>query len=129
MLHSSKPQTLAPALTDSLAGLASWIVEKMWRSTDNDGDVKSAISRDDILTNRTVYRATETVGSSMRVSCETVRNPGVFGRAAVPTAFLMSPKDMFPTPRSWVERTARVDRWTEIDRRGHFRGGGAGARR
>ncbi|MBA3415781.1 MAG: epoxide hydrolase [Chloroflexia bacterium] len=120
MLHASKPQTLAPALNDSPAGLASWIVEKLWRWSDNDGNVESAIARDDILANLTVYWATGTIGSSMRLYYETVRNPGGFGRAEVPTAMLMSPRDMFPTPREWVERSFRVDRWTEIDRGGHF---------
>ena len=38
----------------------------------------------------------------------------------MPTAYLMTSKDLFPTPRAWVERTSRVDRWTEIDRGGHF---------
>ena len=56
----------------------------------------------------------------MRLYYETVRNPGGFGRAEVPTAMLMSPRDMFPTPREWVERSFRVDRWTKIDRGGHF---------
>ena len=32
----------------------------------------------------------------------------------------MSSKDMFPTPREWVERFSRVDRWTEVERGGHF---------
>ena len=27
---------------------------------------------------------------------------------------------MFPTPRDWVARTARIDRWTEIETGGHF---------
>jgi pimeloyl-ACP methyl ester carboxylesterase len=38
----------------------------------------------------------------------------------VPTAHLMSSKDMFPTPREWVERFSRVDRRTEVERGGHF---------
>ena len=33
---------------------------------------------------------------------------------------MMSPKDMFPTPREWVERSYNVERWTDIDRGGHF---------
>lgn len=32
----------------------------------------------------------------------------------------MLPADMFRTPREWVERTGRVDRWAELDRGGHF---------
>ena len=64
--------------------------------------------------------ATGTIGSSMRLYYETARDPGRWGRAEVPTAMLMSPKDLFPTPRSWAERHGRVDRWTEIGEGGHF---------
>jgi pimeloyl-ACP methyl ester carboxylesterase len=38
----------------------------------------------------------------------------------VPTGYAMLPADMFRTPREWVERTGRVDRWAELDRGGHF---------
>lgn len=33
---------------------------------------------------------------------------------------LMSPKDLFPTPRAWAERSYNVTRWTEIERGGYF---------
>lgn len=120
MVHASKPQTLAFGLNDSPAGLASWIVEKFWRWGDHGGDLDGVFGRDALLTNLTVYWATETINSSIRLYYETVRNPGQWGRSEVPTALLMSGKDMFPTPRAWAERQGRVDRWTEIDRGGHF---------
>jgi pimeloyl-ACP methyl ester carboxylesterase len=120
MEHSSKPQTLAYGLNDSPAGLAAWIVEKFWRWSDNDGNLESRFTKDEILANLTIYWATETIGSSMRLYYETARDPGSWGRVEVPTAMMMSPKDMFPTPREWVERSYKVERWTDIDRGGHF---------
>jgi pimeloyl-ACP methyl ester carboxylesterase len=120
MEHTSKPQTLAYGLNDSPAGLAAWIVEKFWRWSDHGGNLETAFSKDQLLTNLTVYWATETINSSIRLYYEAARDPGQYGRAEVPTAYLMTSKDMFPTPREWVERTSRVDRWTEIDRGGHF---------
>lgn len=120
MEQSSKPQTLAPALNDSPAGLAAWIIEKFRRWSDCDGDLELRFSKDELLTNLTIYWATQTIGSSMRLYYESARDPGQWGRSPVPTAFLMSSKDMFPTPRSWIERSNRIDRWTEIDRGGHF---------
>lgn len=120
MLHSTKPQTLAVGLNDSPAGLAAWIVEKFWRWGDHGGDLEGVFGRDALLTNLTIYWATETINSSIRLYYETVRNPGRWGASQVPTAMLMSPKDMFATPREWAERQGRVDRWTEIDRGGHF---------
>lgn len=119
MLHSSKPDTVAVALNDSPAGLAAWIIEKFRAWTDTE-DVVARYGRDRLLANLTLYWATGTIGSSMRLYYETVRDPGQWGRVEVPTAMLMTPHDMFPTPRAWAERGYNVQRWTEIDRGGHF---------
>lgn len=121
MEQSSKPQTLAYGLNDSPVGLAAWLVEKFRRWSDCGGEVEKRFSKDELLTNLTIYWATETINSSMRLYYETVRDPGQWGgRVEVSTGMLMSSKDMFPTPREWVERSYRVDHWTEIDRGGHF---------
>ncbi|MEV0005096.1 epoxide hydrolase family protein [Micromonospora sp. NPDC050980] len=118
MEHSSKPQTLAHALNDSPAGLASWILEKFHRWSDGG---LAAYSRDELLTNLTVYWATGTIGSSMRLYYETVRSShAAWGRVEVPTGMAMSDRDMFPTPREWVERSYRVVHWTDLPRGGHF---------
>lgn len=120
MLHSTKPQTLASALNDSPAGLASWLVEKFRRWGDTNGNVESRFSKDQLLTNITLYWVTQTIGSSMRLYYETARDPGQWGAVKVPVAMLMSPKDMFRTPRAWIERQGPIARWTEIDQGGHF---------
>jgi pimeloyl-ACP methyl ester carboxylesterase len=120
MEHASKPQTLASSLNDSPAGLAAWIVEKFRAWSDCDGAIEKRFSKDDLLTNLTIYWATQTINSSIRLYYEMVRNPGSWGRVEVPTAMLMSPKDLFPTPREWVERSYNVQRWTEIPSGGHF---------
>ncbi len=120
MEHSSKPQTLAFGLNDSPAGLAAWVIEKFRAWSDCGGDLDARFSRDDLLTNLTVYWATQTIGSSMRLYYETMREQGRWGIPAVPTAMLMSPKDMFPTPRAWAERSQTITRWTEIASGGHF---------
>ena len=116
--QSTKPQTLAYPLNDSPAGLAGWLVEKFRRWSDCDGDVERRFSKDQLLTNISIYWFTATIGSSMRLYYETARQSP--GRPQVPTARLMSTRDMVPTPREWVERRSRVDRWTEVDRGGHF---------
>ncbi len=119
MLHASKPDTVAVALNDSPAGLAAWILEKFHAWSDTD-DFVARYGRDRLLANLTLYWATGTIGSSMRLYYETVRDSGQWGRVEVPTAMLMTPHDMFPTPRAWAERSYAVARWTEIDVGGHF---------
>ena len=120
MLHASKPQTLACALNDSPAGLAAWIVEKFRRWSDCGGNVESRFTKDELLTNITIYWVTETINSSMRLYYETMRDPGTWGHPAVPQAMLMSSNDLFPTPREWIARQGMPARYTEIDRGGHF---------
>ena len=100
MEHSSKPQTLAFGLNDSPAGLAAWVIEKFRTWSDCGGDLESRFSSDDRLTNLTVYWATQTIGSSMRLHYETDWEQGRWGIPDVPAGMLMSPKDVFPTPRA-----------------------------
>jgi microsomal epoxide hydrolase len=64
MIQGTRPQSLAPALCDSPAGLAGWMVEKFYLWSDCDGDVESRFTKDELLTNITLYWATDTVGSS-----------------------------------------------------------------
>lgn len=120
MLHASKPQTLAYALNDSPAGLAAWIIEKFRRWSDCNGNLETRFTKDELLTNVMIYWTTQTANSSMRLYYETIRNPGGWGQPRVPVAMLMSSRDMFPTPREWAERQGKPDRYTEINRGGHF---------
>ena len=59
--------TAAFGLTDSPARLAAWIVEKLRAWSDCGGDVERGFTRDEILTNVTLYWLTGTIGSSMRM--------------------------------------------------------------
>jgi len=121
MEQSTKPQTLAYGLSDSPAGLAAWIVEKFRAWSDCGGDVERRFSKDELLANLTLYWATGTIGSSVRLYYESVRDREArWGRVEVPTAMAMFPKDMFPTPREWANRWCAIRRWTEMPRGGHF---------
>lgn len=121
MMHATKPQTLAYGLNDSPAGLAAWIVEKFRTWSDCDGDVERRFTKEELLTNLTIYWATETINSSCRLYYETVhiwRGPGK--RIELPTAMAIFPKDLVPQPREWTERQYNVVRWTQMPRGGHF---------
>jgi len=50
-IQSTKPQTLAYALSDSPVGLAAWIIEKFRAWSDCKGDLKQKFSMDELLTN------------------------------------------------------------------------------
>jgi pimeloyl-ACP methyl ester carboxylesterase len=120
-LQATRPQTVAYGLNDSPIGLAAWIVEKLRRWSDCDGDLDRSFSRDEILTLLTIYWATQTIGSSIRLYYETSHSSTMnWGVPDVPTALAMPPADMFPTPKEWAARFNRIDRWTELTRGGHF---------
>ncbi|HEX5615219.1 MAG TPA: alpha/beta fold hydrolase [Acidimicrobiia bacterium] len=121
-IHGKNPQTLGYGLTDSPAGLASWIVEKFHAWTDHDGNLEDAIDRDHILTNLSVYWFTRTINSSVRLYCESQRAGRFppFDRVEVPVGCAIFPKELVRAPRSWAEHTFNVQRWTRFDRGGHF---------
>lgn len=122
-IQGTKPQTLAVGLNDSPAGLAAWLVEKFRAWTDCDGDLESAVHRDDLLTNLTAYWLTGTAGSSARLYYESVKagSSGPFaGYVSVPTGVGVFPKELYRASRRQVERLYNVVRWTELARGGHF---------
>jgi pimeloyl-ACP methyl ester carboxylesterase len=118
-LHRTKPQTQAVGLTDSPAGLAAWIVEKLraWSL-----DFEKSFTRDEILTNITIYWLTQTIGSSMRMYRANAAIPPaqLARRVEVPSGFSIFAGDIVRAPRSYLERTANVVRFTEPSRGGHF---------
>ncbi|WP_330633227.1 epoxide hydrolase family protein [Halocatena halophila] len=118
--HATKPQTLAYGLNDSPAGLAAWIVEKFRAWSDCGGDIETAFTKDEMLTNLTIYWTTETINSSIRLYYESLHDPGNQGRVEVPTGILMAQNDILPNPREWSERFYQVERWTETSQGGHF---------
>jgi pimeloyl-ACP methyl ester carboxylesterase len=121
-MHRTKPQTAAVGLTDSPAGLAAWIVEKLRAWSDCDGDVERAFSKDEILTNVMIYWLTGTIGSSMRMYRANAAIPPAqhARRVEVPSGFSLFPGDIVRPPRAWLERTTNVVRVTEPARGGHF---------
>src|SRR4051794_39314514 len=103
-MHRTKPQTAAFGLTDSPVGLAAWIVEKLRAWTD--GDFEQAFTRDEILTNVTIYWLTATIGSSMRMYHANSAIPPErrARRVEVPSGFSLFPGDILLPPRAWLER-------------------------
>ena len=115
-LQSTKPMTAAYGLSDSPAGLAGWIVEKLRSWSD---DFAAAFPPDELLTHLTLYWVTNTIGSSFGPYVE--RPPGdPDSRVTVPTAVSVFPKDLVKAPREFAERFFAVRRWVEHDRGGHF---------
>jgi pimeloyl-ACP methyl ester carboxylesterase len=132
-LQGTKPQTLGFALNDSPIGLAAWIVEKYraWSidpddrtsqtSGDPNGDLARRFTKDELLTNITLYWVTQTPTSAARFYYEGRHRPRrERQRVTVPTACAQFPREAVFTPVRWLEARYNLVRWTEMPRGGHF---------
>jgi pimeloyl-ACP methyl ester carboxylesterase len=121
-MHRTKPQTAAVGLTDSPAGLAAWIVEKLRAWSDCGGDVERSFTKDEILTAVSIYWFTSTIGSSMRMyRANAAIDPAQLRRRVeVPSGFSLFPAEIVRPPREWLERSANVAYVGEPPRGGHF---------
>jgi len=119
--QQTRPLTLAPALSDSPAGLLAWIVEKYRAWSDCDGVLSARFQDDELLTAATLYWLTDSISTSLRPYYEYAA--GITTRVrqvTVPTAVALFPHDLTQPPRSWTERSYNVTRYTLMPRGGHF---------
>ena len=125
-IQGTKPQTLGYGLNDSPAGVAAWIVEKFHGWSDlpqgAEGDLEQNFSRDDLLTNISIYWFTGTITSSTRIYYENRNTPAVkpVGYIDVPTGVAIFPAEIYLAPRAWVEAAYDLRHWTMMPRGGHF---------
>jgi pimeloyl-ACP methyl ester carboxylesterase len=121
--QSTKPQTLAYAMTDSPVGLAAWIAEKFRAWSDCNGDIERVFTMDDLLTNISIYWFGHALDASFRFYKENRNRPQTFEpleRVAPPLGVAAFPCELPTPPRSWVARAFNVQRWTEMPKGGHF---------
>jgi len=119
-IQSTKPQTLGFALNDSPAGLAAWIVEKFHAWCDCDGDVEKSFTKNELLTNITLYWVTGTGPSSVRIYYENRVAPANPAKVTVPTACAQFPKEISAPPRKSLEARYNLTRYTLMPHGGHF---------
>ncbi|WP_315822832.1 alpha/beta hydrolase [Paraflavitalea speifideaquila] len=125
MIQSTKPQTLAFGLNDSPVGLASWILEKFNTWSDNKGNIENSFTKDELLTNITIYWVTETINSTIRTYLENARasygpqGPKAPVKVEVPSGVAVFPAEA-PMPIEWARRMVNVKRFTRMPQGGHF---------
>lgn len=126
-LQSTRPLTVAYGLTDSPAALAAWIVDLFRAFSDCGGDIEARFTRDQILTNLTLYWVTATIGSAMRAYYDHEhfeRPPAPGASVEVPAGFAVFADSHRPgaarPPRELAEHAFDVARWTVMPRGGHF---------
>jgi pimeloyl-ACP methyl ester carboxylesterase len=125
--HATKPATLAAALSDSPAGLAAWISEKVvaWSSTRSDGS--PAFDCELLLSTLTLFWTTGTITTSLLPywAHRHLRGAALppHDVSPVPTAVSIFGGERIPfpkPPRELAERYFNVTAWTEHPTGGHF---------
>lgn len=122
-VQSTEPQNLAYGLNDSPAGLAAWMVEKFHGWSDNNGNVESALSKDMMLGDVSLYWLTQTMPSAMHIYYENAKVPLQFGLndyIKLPVAFAKFRKELPTPPRSFIEKGYNIQQWSELPAGGHF---------
>jgi pimeloyl-ACP methyl ester carboxylesterase len=126
--QATRPQTVGYGLVDSPVGQCAWVAEKYWAWTDHDGDPFSALSRDQMLDNISVYWHTATAASSARLYWEdgSARPSNQNARRqrdplAVPVGVSVFPREIVRPSQRWCERYYRDLRfYDQPERGGHF---------
>jgi pimeloyl-ACP methyl ester carboxylesterase len=128
LIMTTRPQTLY-GLSDSPADLASFmldhgdgtgqpgLVEQVLAGTLN-----SALTRDDLLDNITLYWLTNTGISSARLYWENKADFFDAKPITIPFAISVFPDELYQAPRSWAERAYphNLIHYNRLDRGGHF---------
>lgn len=115
--QSTRPNTLAVGLGDSPAGLAAWIVEKLYQWSDCSGDLETVFTRVDVLNWVTAYWVTGAIGTSFAPYAHREPLPAPI---TAPTAFTMFPRNMVSAPREYAARFFDIRSWVEASGGGHF---------
>jgi pimeloyl-ACP methyl ester carboxylesterase len=138
-VQSQAPDAISPALADSPAGLAAYLVPKYRGWSDSGGEVERRFSKDELCDFLTMFWVTGTIASSMRLYLGEARNrwrlapeeriEAAAGCAVFPgemagewgDAEEGAPAPGLNPPREWTERILHdLRRWTEMPAGGHF---------
>jgi len=130
--QNTRPQTIGYALLDSPVALAAWMLDHDTDAYDKvsraflDKDPSGDLTRDNVLDNITLYWLTRTGATAARNYWENTQaavhaagkpRPDV----TLPVGFTVFPGEIFPAPRSWVEKSyPNVTYYNKVDKGGHF---------
>jgi pimeloyl-ACP methyl ester carboxylesterase len=127
-IMTTRPQTLY-GLADSPADLAAFMLDHGDGTGQPglveqalEGNLDSALTRDDILDNITLYWLTNTGVSSGRLYWENKADFFDAKPITIPFAISVFPDELYQAPRSWAERAypRNLIHYNKLDRGGHF---------
>jgi epoxide hydrolase len=118
-IQTTRPQTLAYALTDSPVGQLAWIAEKFRAWTDPSAELpEDAVDRDQLLANVSLYWLTRTGASAAHILYESMHAQEWGEEGPAPTGLAVFGKDS--VTRRLMDPEGKIAHWSEFDRGGHF---------
>ena len=127
-IMATRPQTLY-GLADSPVDLAAFMLDHGDGTGQPglagqalQGNLQSALTRDDILDNITLYWLTNTGVSAARLYWENKADFFNAKNISIPFAISVFPDELYQAPRSWAERAYphNLIHYNKLDRGGHF---------
>ncbi|ARS28735.1 epoxide hydrolase [Sphingomonas sp. KC8] len=119
-IQTTRPQSLAVGLSDSPLGLLAWIGEKHLAWSDRNPSGGSLMSDQAIVDHVALYWATNSIGSSIRIYYDEMRDPTRQAYISIPTGVAVLPKETWKPPKAWAEHHFNLVHWTRFPRGGHF---------
>jgi pimeloyl-ACP methyl ester carboxylesterase len=123
-VQSTRPQTLALALSDTPLGFAAWVCEKFRNWGDRSKSIDERFDKDTLITNLMAYLVNGSVGPALwmyRGRAEESPVGSLQPRVEVPVGVALFPSEVIPYPPLDLARTAyNVVRWTPMLAGGHF---------
>lgn len=120
--QSTQPQTLGYSLGDSPVGLLAWIYEKLHHWTDgyawDDDEVLDWVSL--YWFSRAGPAATLRIYYEYRNLNPTPLSPRTVNYNATPFGVSYFPKELYPTPKSWMQKGRKLIFVAEHQKGGHF---------
>jgi epoxide hydrolase len=119
-LQSTRPQTLAYALTDSPVGQLAWIVEKFKEWTSETAELpEDAVDRDQLLTGISIYWFTRSGASAAQFLYEAAHaQPDWGAESSTPTGYAVF--NALGVVRRSLDPEHKAERWSEFAQGGHF---------
>jgi pimeloyl-ACP methyl ester carboxylesterase len=128
VMMSARPQAVGYGLTDSLAGLAAWLLVHPgfaeWNYGSNPG---KSPTKDDVLDDISLYWLTNSATSSARLYWEnggqsvTLAAAQKTAEISLPVAITVFPGEAYRVPETWARRAYRnLIYFREVDKGGHF---------
>ena len=120
-IMNTRPETIGYGLADSPVGLAAWLYDKIADWVFTAGDPETALGKDALLDNITLYWLTNTGPSSARIYWENTVSGAKLTPIKVPVAVTVFPGEVYKPPKKWLSKAyPHLVYYNQVSKGGHF---------